>query len=256
MNATEEKSFFLLSNECEIAITCIYEGFNKLVLADPIYGKFYMQAFFNLSIGMERLLKLTLLMNFTYLNKQFPDKLFFKESGHNIYDLYQKCIEIAQDHNKRKIFEKLLYVNNSSTHISILNNISSFAENTRYFNLNEISNPTLKEMPFKRWQREIEYVLISRYNLNKKFNFEIGAKKDNMIERENLNKLNSTARKYTILYLVGIIRPILELLKSISDNTRHNIPNVCIPYFEEFYIDLLIITEPQILRKGKWVAFP
>lgn len=248
MKNIEEKTFSLLASECEIAKSCIYEGFNKLLVADALYGYNYMQSFFNLSIGLERLFKLTLLLNYAHLNSKFPERRFFKESGHDIYNLLGKCVDIAEEIDDREVLEGLHFIHHPIA-ISIIEQLSGFSENTRYFNLNEISNSSLKAMPFKSWQYEIEDLLIKLYNLDIQLNLDSG---NNIKEYEDFRQVRLEARKHSILFLIFIIRPVIRLLVLLGNKTRHKIPNTNIPYFEEFFTELLVIPKHKILRKKRW----
>lgn len=123
-----------LEQEAQLAQSLLTSGLQEIANADfhdYTKGKFYGGAF-QLSIGLERLFKLTVTLDHMLKNKfQAPTSKQLKHYGHNLVDLHQKLIEMhAQDHED--IFGVDTYEYQT---IEIL---SEFAKSTRYYNLDRL----------------------------------------------------------------------------------------------------------------------
>lgn len=98
----------LLANEASLTSSLLGNGLNALRKAS-IYNKgLYYQAFFSLSIGVERLLKIIIITQYrSEHNGDFPVDIDMKKIGHNLIKLCQYTgIQFKKDciHEKIVIF--------------------------------------------------------------------------------------------------------------------------------------------------------
>lgn len=83
--------FSLLQQEGYLTRSSLYTGFSSLSKGNinNNKGDFYV-AFFQLSIGLERLMKLTLILDYMAANElRLPDNKWLKGFSHNLVELLQ-----------------------------------------------------------------------------------------------------------------------------------------------------------------------
>lgn len=134
MIETPPELYRYLEQEAQLSQSLITSGLQEIANAD-FYdyskGKFYGGAF-QLSIGLERLFKLTVTLDHMLKNSfQAPTNKQLKSYGHNLVDLYQKQIELL-DKEHDDIFAP------ESWEYQTIEILSEFAKDTRYHNLNRI----------------------------------------------------------------------------------------------------------------------
>jgi hypothetical protein len=82
----------LLIKEGHIASTCLGQGLTALRKASMERKDYYYQAFFLLTIGLERLMKLIIIHHYRGTSNTFPDNKILK-----IKDIiYQYCLRLFQ----------------------------------------------------------------------------------------------------------------------------------------------------------------
>jgi len=124
-------SFLLLQQEGHLISSCLAMGLTELRSAN-VYNKgaFY-SALFNLSVGIERLLKAIIIMEHMLKNNlSVPTKKQLRGCGHNITELYDECVKISINHGSQ------LPARSSIDNINqeLLGLLSDFAQITRYHN--------------------------------------------------------------------------------------------------------------------------
>ena len=136
---------------------------SKASYADGL-GSYY-TAFFGLSIGIERLAKLIIVCDYALENNdEFPDKSQLKAYGHNLIELCDAALKIA---DKRGL-EPTYNFPNQSIHKAILKELDSFADakKGRYDNfkvLKGVSNQSQFEPLTSWWSNVAEAILKSHY---------------------------------------------------------------------------------------------
>ena len=101
-------------------------------------GPFY-SAFFNYAIGLERLLKVILMLDHWHNKRKFPDndklKKYGGKSGHNLAMLHESMLPLfPKYHVERNKTWELDAINKD-----LLNFLADFANGSRYFNLDQLS---------------------------------------------------------------------------------------------------------------------
>src|SRR5262245_565743 len=141
------QTFSLLQQEGHLTKHTLLTGFDLLLKAnftDTHIGHYY-SAFFQISIGIERLLKLTAITDYMLENNFSPptDKELKSQYGHKIKTLYSHCIDIC---NKRSEGTHTLPEENSNE-AAVLDFLDNYANQARYYNLSQLSNKTLATSP-------------------------------------------------------------------------------------------------------------
>lgn len=147
MNATWQA----LSREASLAAEQMGTGVTILAKANYAHDGHYPQAFFALSIGMERAAKLALLLDHAIRNEgRFPDNQQLRKYGHNLKNL-------LSDVDRINVGKYRLPA--TPIHDAILDTLSEFATNiTRYYNLDFVTNASgvlSREDPIAKWFRTV-----------------------------------------------------------------------------------------------------
>lgn len=150
MDLRFSRKFSLLQQEGHLAAGALLSGFDALLKANlegASIGKFY-TAFFQLSIGIERISKLAIVVDHMMEhNGNAPSDSQMKAFGHKIGDAYKACIAI---HNKRARVKANLPMPGSIEDQMLLF-LQDYANNFRYYNLKELSVRSAAESPLARW---------------------------------------------------------------------------------------------------------
>jgi hypothetical protein len=137
---------------------------------------FIYQSFFSLSVGLERLMKLILLYEYIYINDSYPDLEYLKSKGHKLTGLFAEVRKLANKYSCNSYFE---YLDKDPIFSLIIQNLSDFATDNRYFQLNKLSGHNKTEDPVSRWDKEINSIIVKRHfnpNLRKNIAFQEIAK--------------------------------------------------------------------------------
>lgn len=136
----------LLANEASLTSSLLGNGLNALRKAN-IYNKgLYYQAFFSLSIGVERLLKIILITQYRCEhNEEFPVNIDMRKMGHNLNKLCE-CTGIQ--------FEK------GTIHEKIICFLDGFARKSRYYNIDSMIDKNIQYYdPLNEWSLIAENIL-------------------------------------------------------------------------------------------------
>lgn len=152
-----------VQREATLAAELVATGITALGRANHAQTGYYYQAFFGLSIGLERMGKLIFVADYAIRNDgQFPDNQGLKQIGHDINKLIPMCAKVGAtlDCNRRYAHEPV-----DEVHLAIEDVLSRFAEGARYFNLNLISEDQRGGLdPISDWwARVVEPILRRHY---------------------------------------------------------------------------------------------
>lgn len=147
-------SFFLLQQETFLVESSLAGGLTALrgaTLSDR--GRFY-SAFFQLSIGLERLFKLILVIDYMVSNAlERPTYSWLRGFSHDLVRLHTTVSEIPAASG---ILTPLV---DGSTEKRILSFLSAFARQSRYYNLDALTQSTAGSDPLREWGRILEVIL-------------------------------------------------------------------------------------------------
>lgn len=137
----------LLANEATLTASLLGNGLNALRQANLYNKGLYYQAFFSLSIGIERLLKIIIINQYRCKhNEVFPEDINPREFGHDLIKLCEYT-EIEFD---------------NSLHIKLISFLNNFAKNSRYYNVDSMMNKDIKyDDPLGEWALIAQDILAS-----------------------------------------------------------------------------------------------
>lgn len=270
--ASWPRSFLLLQQEAILAKSSVLSGFEFMIKGgfDDVYKGHYYTAFFQLSIGIERMLKLAIISDHMFRNSyQPPDIKTIKAYGHDLLALYQRAREISDTYSN-VIFPVL---EDKSIRNNILIFMNDFAASTgRYHNISNIAQVTNPD-PLTTWWDIIDQIKCNDFS----------SRTHSWIESEVARRLNPNlqiqdiventgyvsgvyrfvmvdkANYYAVWNTLELIKPIIKLLSTISwkaherdtseQPIKYRAPHI--PYYEEIF-PILYTSKRDVLRRKRW----
>ncbi|MBO6807703.1 hypothetical protein [Thalassospira sp.] len=164
-NPWEAPGWHAISREAQLAKHLLGTGATAIGKANyaNLKGEYY-NAFFGLSIGVERLAKLILIADYAVRNNgDMPTESVIRKFGHKLFELLNEVEAITNTHGLQ-----LQYVRPSSIIVEkIIECLDSFANASkgRYANFSGLGEPTLIDHdPVSGWWEEVcELILIDHY---------------------------------------------------------------------------------------------
>lgn len=246
------KEFLLLSREAELASMSLCAGLTALRKADTTHKGYYTQAFFSISTGLERLIKLVVILDYAVGNNgQYPGNKHLRKLGHKILPSFKKLKIVA---DKYGFEERYKNISNDPISLAALQVITEFAEGARYSNLDELADNKRFEDPIKSWQSHVGQLILKKYPSRKKrtqlddmidqammensiimIQGEHGKVIDNFAELRAFQQDAERMNKYGMRHLVEIIQMLTKLLATIGHVAQQR-KRLCVPYFNEFFV--------------------
>jgi hypothetical protein len=261
--------FLLLEQEGFLISSCLGSGLTDLRSAHVHNKGAFYSSLFNLSIGIERLLKaLVIIEHMATNNLSVPTKKQLKSYGHNIEELYDQCVTIADARGVA------VPARNSLNPIQkeIISLLSDFAQTTRYHNLDALTPSHVGRDPLDHWGQIVTAILekdvpksqkekiLSQSNLVASAIDDItvtimhGLDKTPLSTEEALALpgLHDQAAKYAVLQVVEMLAPLRELTSELSHLAYTlNTTEPVFPQMQEF-IQWLWDDRQYVLRKKRW----
>ncbi len=273
------ESFKLLQREGYLFQSSLTQGLTSLRNAnDSTLGNFYV-AFFQLSIGLERLMKSAIVVHHMANNNlDMPPKGTLKPFGHGLLKLFEHIASLSiSEANPLKRIEE------SSISFDILTVLDDFAGQTRYFNLDSLSAPPSVSAsandPLGEYEKVIARIL--EEDVGQKTVYIVAGNRSELattVERcgayaSNLCKpdestndtlqrifikppLQDLASKYAVYHVIIVINALSQFIGSVScaaqdlaDKTGK--PGLAVPYMQEF-LQFSGLDRRDILRKRRW----
>lgn len=244
-------TFIALLEEAKFTREILGSGVTQIGKANYAQKGIYFQAFSSLSIGLERIGKLCVILDYYIRNNgKFPDQKYIKEEiGHDLIKLQIKSTEIIKYHS--------LALTNPSDHVhtDILKILSDFAKGDRYSNINFLLSNSDQNDPIKNWNIKVDKVLFEkRVSKRTKDNIERNAKLAEILlgqhsmvmhyseDRKNLGLkessfltgMNKSVAKYRRLYVLQLIRYWVKILRELQYKAM-SLKNNDIPFFSELF---------------------
>lgn len=229
------QQWLCLSGEASIASSTLKTGLDTLKIACTKHYN-YPLAFFNLSIGLERLFKLILICE--SIIEQTTDKLELKKDfGHDLLKLQSRVDAILKKYN--------LLTNPTIISQNMLIELTKFAENERYFNLNYLLKSSETTCPVKSWSQNVGDEIIKSHCLEianvphripKFVIFGYNEQNTELKTKEEFSQnyiLQLLKYKYTSYYMHQTIKNYTNYFHSISLNVHEK--QLDIPYLYEFF---------------------
>lgn len=130
-----------IGREGQLAAEQLATGVTILGQANHAQKGLYSQAFFALSIGLERLAKLIVVADYAITHGgRYPTNRELKGFGHDIVALLDKCEEISSRYRNGKIYAARP---NTVIHQGIITGLSEFGVLSRYYNLDFLTGSAM-----------------------------------------------------------------------------------------------------------------
>ena len=252
------ENFTLLQNEGFLMQGCFkssLRGLRQASSAEP--GQFY-SVFFNYVIGLERLLKIILMLDRWHDKREFPDNKQLQDYGHKVDKLYQFV---------RPLFPKYKVEWKTNWELDAINGdllifLASFANGSRYFNLNQLTEPTNNqgENPIYRWQRLFYRAYQQDNPKAEKIVTRPDVSEDTMSTTElaRHHVIMMATRPYICWRLVQLVIPLQALLVAICEQIRNDdlalggaSADSSVPFMEEF-LDFVCEDKTIIFESEDW----
>lgn len=270
------ESFALFQQEGFLARSSLLAGLNALRKAnvdDTNKGLFY-SAFFELSIGFERLMKLVLVIDHMAKNnlKPMTDQELKSKYGHKIESLYQACKQL--NHSLGRSADE--FYSEGGFEWKIIHFLHEFALSAKYYNLSKLTNGQRTNDPLAEWWKLLCRVIRSDVNSKKleKIQSESLAYCDNFagnsftlmrgldgqlmttLDAVMYPQLVEAASPYMVWHVFKIISPFYFLISDVVDSAHQiehskGIDHPSIPYMYEFF-PFLLLGRADVIRRRKW----
>jgi hypothetical protein len=267
------KVFFLLQQEGYIIRSCLTNGLTALRNADLESRGTYYTAFFQLSIGLERMMKVTLILDYMTENQlRLPDNNQTKKYSHNLLKLLDEIKNVA---DKRNII-LINPISPSSIEYTIMEFLDLFAQRSRYANLDALSGKSTNDDPLSSWNKIIALIIHDNVSVStqrriiQESNFVEGIVDDAIkilyhdLENNSLSlnraltevRLHNLAAPYAVWHTMQIIAYLEHIMTKISDtaqrlNQELDSSVTHIPTMREFF-DYVWLDKKWIKNKKKW----
>lgn len=209
-------------------------GLTSLRKANFANRGLYFQALSSISLGLERLMKLCLLLDDYNKNGRYTSRKELKNYGHNLYNLFKQITERSKGSD-----------NLSDIHIRVLKLLTDFAQSSRYSNVDFITNDHDND-PMKIWHNSIDKDIYENMLNNRQRNriekecelyrcigdalpaFAMGYSDENRNPIDSFGELNSLVKRsemlagYRTLLVIQIIEHIYRILDSMTDDAKDN----------------------------------
>jgi hypothetical protein len=223
-------------------------------------GPFY-SAFFNYAIGMERLLKVLLMLDRWHDERKFPDndqlKKYGGKSGHNVAMLHKSVLPLFPKYNVERNNQWELDAINKD----LLTFLADFANGSRYFNLDQLAGAsTHGENPIYRWQRLFYRAYAHDHPKAEPIVTKPDVPEDTMSTSElaRHHAIMMAARPRICWRLVQLLIPSQALLIAVREQVQKDDSTLggegadtSVPFMEEF-LDFVCEDQTIILKSGDW----
>lgn len=141
-----------IADEASLAAEHICIGVTALGRANYAQRAYYAEAFFALSVGLERSAKLAIVLDRAIDGGgEFPDEQAYRRFGHRLRDLMGEAAAIGKRRSR-----EAPSLPDSDIQKAMLSVLTDFASNvTRYYNLDLLSGTTAAEAPIAAWDRQV-----------------------------------------------------------------------------------------------------
>ena len=259
--AQYSKQWIALSREAAISGQSISAGLTAIRKANYAANGLYSHAFFSLSIGIERLLKLIFILYYAESNAgRFPSEdILKKQLGHDLQKLYTYALSV---HERLPDKQRRYELAENGIECSIIKFLSDFAKSTRYYNLNYLSGGAgvaSARDPITQWFGDIGGAIIERHYSQRQqqkdmqsaalieelvggFAFvrhtaEDGTPLDSMMSASLQTGKNKIVQKYGTLYCARIARFLYMLLYDLTHRAHRG--GMEIPFLCEFFFPFM-----------------
>lgn len=263
-------TYSLLAQEGYLISSCLATGLNELRKANVHHKGAFYTALFNLSIGLERLMKAVVIIDHMLEHTmKAPTTKVLKTYGHNILDLHRTCVGISA----RRTTNLNPYSSFDAIDKEMMRSLNDFAQMSRYHNLDSLSSSTGQVDPLQLWDsillkiigtdvprrhvekilRDADVVSIALRDCTQVHMVGLSKEPLTLDKSLSLPRLHEQGTRFAILRLIRILAPIRELLKDISQVAFYgqDYTSPPVPLMGEF-LEWIWDDRSYVLRKRRW----
>jgi hypothetical protein len=240
--------------EAELTKQLLAAGLGSLIKANHMETGLFSHAFFNLSIGLERLLKLIYIIDHVGQQGDVPtDETMRKKFSHDLEKLHAEARTIRErlitDHHTFRWAQP-----DPELTVRVIRVLAEFARTARYYNLDYLLNAKkLSRDPIQAWNDEVALYLMSDYPARLRRKDEEWAEEAQTLmashalvrqETEGGLPLQSVSRsilhgrrgewiqRKATFHCAAVTRELVEILLTVSDDVRGYLDT---PHFIEYF---------------------
>lgn len=273
------EEFTLLTQEAHLAKNAILSSFDLLLQANFYQqkdGNFY-SGFFNLTIGLERMMKLAAVSDYMLKNEyRAPtDKELRKWFGHYLDKMYQHMVMLSATYTNGEIQPP----DADSNDHKLIEFLSRFAAKSRYYNLDELGKRTDSPSPLQEWweiassvyeehtawhvrdrQQRTIFQAMDAQGIHNGFTREMNFDGQLMTVFDILYRQHVTKKSANLMIwrILELFRPVHYLLDQISHDAHESgiearRGDFVIPHFSDFFY-FFNADRDSAQRRKKWLA--
>lgn len=266
-------TFILLNNEASLAEGSLSIGLTSIRKATNSTKAEFYSGFFNLSIALERMMKLVVVVDFMFANEgSVPTKQQLKKYGHDLESLYESTVKTG----KKIEVEGVSMPSPNSVEYEILCLLSEFAKYSRYHNLDSLRDGSDSSGdPLSKWDDVIDKVIREDAPANKvqvaledvvrmyeqisdhTFVYQADMKGNAMSTLNALltPKMHELAAPYLMVRIFNLLNPLTSVLSELGTKGFYGLPdennNARVPDFSETLV-YFRKTDSEIRKKKRW----
>jgi len=261
-------TFILLQQEGHLFSATLAAGLTELRRANVHEKGAFYNAFFQLSIGLERTLKTCIIIDHMLSNAlEPPSKATLKGFGHNLLRLYSEAASVSE----RRDCEALLDLEEQPLTQEIIQFLDDFARSARYFNLDSMAAGSMSLDPLEQWhaimrrllaadatEKQVRRVLAQAGPIASAIEDSVsvimtGLDKQPLTAATALAEpgLNELASRYAVFRLLTVLEPLKHLLSGLSMAARPLSSTPVVPEMHEF-LQWVWLERSVVLKKKRW----
>lgn len=265
-------SFKSLQQEAFLTNSLLLSGFENLIKGhndDTLKGYYYL-SFFQLSIGIERLMKLVAVCDYMLKNNfSFIPENQLRTLGHDLLHLFKKCEEVSLEYPsfinsfkpKTNIESELLVFLNSFAHSSgryyNFSNGQSKNNQDPIDHWQELNNKIVQEDFSKKIHQKTERTIIK--NLVPTFQIQDHTFNTGYVDSVVKFYTSKQANHFAVWHLITLMSPLIRLLNFFSSEChaieiKNGINYPSIPYFNEIF-SFTYVSKATALKRNRWTNF-
>lgn len=265
--------FHMLAQEGRLAQSTLLSGMEFLRNADYDNTGSYYAAFFQLSIGLERLMKIAFILNHKAKHDlKNPSGKDVRALGHDLVAAYEVCKNLAADRamNMARWFEA------GTPEHDMLSHLSEFAKGARYYNLDTFAERQPFSDPIVKWyaahkriadtyisyakQEKINNLAIAHCDKHGLHGWErsITGEYRLTVDCTFIHELFRQANPYCVWTVINILKPFHSLLSRLSDEVHEveapkGIDEYTVPDMQEFF-PMCLCDRQTAIRRKRWIG--
>lgn len=263
----------LLMQEGNLAKSALMAGFESVAKMNYDRPGDHYLAFFHLSIGFERLMKIVFIIDHKAKHALGnPTDAALRKFGHDLLSAYAHSKKIAVENGMPTDG----WYGLGSVEHDLMSFLSEFAQGSRYHNLDRLVGGKENNEPLLRWH-EIHKEVAERYvsgtrrqAINEKaiahcdrhrmYGFEraLDGEYYTQVDMTYLHELLRISRGYCVWTLIRILRPFYQLLSILTERAQALEPSgpmesYVVPYMYEFF-PFCLCDRRTAIRRQRWVG--